>query len=319
RDLALSSLIKAHFFNLEKALATPLSQKRVVSVSGKKIELYPGLTEDQYEAIIRFAYQEKWPLTTKGLFIALKNRLSQGLQDESLFSALMTTSEFHKVQVLFQKTGAEEDPKTLLSLLTDGSWEMLEKFSQEQSELLDLSLEKRRSFLMNYLAFRSKNAATLLLKTDLLFTKTRLSDPGILSILELLSDPSDLVKQFCIDLLHSPRSDAIREAAGLTLYRFSGEAPPVPFDSQVALERFSQASILEKPKPSTPTQKEKSSTSFRSKEHVVQEGETLWKISRQYKVKVDEIMRMNGLEKESLVPGMILRVPGQGTGSNPPR
>ncbi|MDE3048042.1 MAG: LysM peptidoglycan-binding domain-containing protein, partial [Verrucomicrobiota bacterium] len=35
----------------------------------------------------------------------------------------------------------------------------------------------------------------------------------------------------------------------------------------------------------------------------------LWKISRQYKVKVDELVRINGLEKDSLYPGMTLKLP----------
>jgi hypothetical protein len=43
--------------------------------------------------------------------------------------------------------------------------------------------------------------------------------------------------------------------------------------------------------------------------HTVQDGESLWKISRIYQVKVDEIVKLNGLEKECLYPGMILKVP----------
>ena len=65
RDLALSALTAFHNFNLEKAIG-PITQKRVMEDGS--VELYPGLTEQQFAAIIKFAYQEKWPLTAKGLY-----------------------------------------------------------------------------------------------------------------------------------------------------------------------------------------------------------------------------------------------------------
>ena len=236
RDLALSALTSAHFFNLDKALAGSLPQKRrLVLKEGGEVELYPGLTEEQYEAIIRYAYQERWPLTSKGLFLTLKARFSQGVQDPSLCGAFLTAPEFHAIQVLFQKTEAEQDANVLLKLLCEGPWEMLERFVEEQSELLDLSVERRRSLLLNYLSHHSPTAAVLLLKTDFAFVKTRLADAGIISLLDLLKEPTALSKHFCTDLLHSPRSDAVWQAAAATLYRFVGEMPPFPFDHQMPI------------------------------------------------------------------------------------
>jgi LysM repeat protein len=58
---------------------------------------------------------------------------------------------------------------------------------------------------------------------------------------------------------------------------------------------------------------------MKGREHIVQEGESLWKISRQYKVKVEDLVQHNGLEKDRLLPGMVLMIPAQGTGSEPPR
>jgi LysM repeat protein len=54
------------------------------------------------------------------------------------------------------------------------------------------------------------------------------------------------------------------------------------------------------------------------RQHVVKEGESLWKIARLYKAKVDEIVKLNELEKDKLYPGMTLQIP-HGTGSEPPR
>ncbi len=42
--------------------------------------------------------------------------------------------------------------------------------------------------------------------------------------------------------------------------------------------------------------------------HVVTKGETLWKISRRYGISVSEIKEINGLENETLLPGMHLRL-----------
>ena len=73
RDLAVAALTAYHYFNIEKALSGKPEQIRIQRLSDEQtIELYPSLTEAQFEAIIRFAYQEKWPLTAKGLSFSFK-------------------------------------------------------------------------------------------------------------------------------------------------------------------------------------------------------------------------------------------------------
>ncbi len=290
RDLALSALCAAHFFDLEKALSATALQKRSIAVSSeRKIELYPALSDEQYEAIVRYAYQEKWPLTFEGLFRALKQSSPEGVE-ESLCAAFFATAEFHSIQTLFQRTGSPVDPYVLLSLLAEAPWEPLRRFLAEQAKLLDLSLDKRRSFLLEYLSYGSSSAASLLLKTDFAFSKSRLQDAGILALLDLLKDSSDLSKRFCLDLLQSPRSDVVREKAADTLSQFFPEEASFTIPSQDPLSGMALKAL-------------------RTGEHVVQEGDTLWKISRQYKVKLEELVQMNALEKDLLVPGMVLYIP----------
>ena len=43
--------------------------------------------------------------------------------------------------------------------------------------------------------------------------------------------------------------------------------------------------------------------------HTVQEGESLWKISRKYKVSVERLMEFNQLESEKIKPGRVLKIP----------
>jgi len=203
RDLAIASLVAYHHFNIERALAGAPSQVRTLTLAGdQKIDVFPGLSEDQFEAIIRFAYQEKWPLTAKGLFSHLQAR--QNPRDESLEQAFLLTPEFYAMQVLFQKTDAPQESTILLNLISEGSWDLLEKFTHDQSQILDFSPEKRRILLLSYLSLHSPTAAQLLLKTDFVFALKRLEDRGILDLLALLKKQTEEGTKFCTELLRSP-------------------------------------------------------------------------------------------------------------------
>jgi len=307
RDLALAALTAFHHFNLEKALSSLPAQVRTVQFAeNEKIDLFPGLAEDQFEAIIRYAYQEKWPLTAKGLFTLLQKK--ELPLDESLDLAFAVTTEFHALQTLFQKTGAPQEPSVLLSLVREGSWEILENFTREQSQILDFSIDKRRSLLLSYLSLRSPTAAELLLRTDFVFALKKLEDRGILDLLVLLTKPTEEGTRFCVELLRSPRSDAVWQKAALTLYTASGKAPVEPIDPKTALADFAPA-IAAAPEPAKKAEPAPVPAKTTARFHVVKDGESLWKISRQYKVKVDEIVKLNGLEKDSLYPGMTLKIP----------
>jgi LysM repeat protein len=299
RDLAVAALVAFHHFNLEKALSSAPLQKREVKIGDREVELYPGLSEDQFDAIIRFVYQEKWPLTTQGLFSFLKKKSSP--RDETLEQAFVLTPEFYALQTLFQKTDAPQDPAVLLSLVAEGTWELLDQFSKEQAQMLDFSVEKRRRLLLSYLTHRSPTAATLLLKTDAPFALKKLDDRGIVDLLSVLPGPSEEAKRFCVALLQSPRSDAIWQAAVAALYAFEGEPLPEPLDIRVAAQRFAGSS--------QPTAKSTPTPAVQTRYHMVAAGESLWKIARQYKVKVDEIVRLNGIEKDRLYPGMTIQIP----------
>lgn len=315
RDLAVAALVGFHHFNLDKALGTPPAQKRTVALEGdKKIEMFPGLADDQFEAVIRYAYQEKWPLTSKGLFCLLQK---PGICDESLIQAFSLTPEFYSLTALFQKTEAPQNPAVLLKLVSEGNWDLLERFSHEQEQMLDLSLDKRRRLLLSYLSLQSPTAAQLLLQTDFAFALKRLDDRGVLDLLSLLKEKSEASQKYCAELLRSPRSDAVLQAAAQRLYFFTGETASASMDLKEAVAKFApQPAEVPAPEPAPAPAAIPQAPAFKT--HVVKEGESLWKIARQYKIKVDELVRLNEIEKDKLFPGMTLRIP-QGTGSEPPR
>lgn len=302
RDLAIAALAAFHHFNLEKALGVmPVQKRSIFLVDGKKVDVFPGLGEEQFDALIRYAYQEKWPLTTQGLLHLLQRC---GLpRDPSLEQAFCLTPEFHALQILFLKTEAPQEDRALLELACEGNWDLLERFSREQSQLLDLSVEKRRRLLLSYLALQSPAAARLLLATDFSFALKRLNDQGISDLLQLLKQPTPESEKFCLDLLRSARSDPVLRLASSRLYEYRGETAPAFFDQQAILSHF-QSPNAEKKGEAQPA-----AATYHL--HVVKEGESLWKVARQYKMKVDEIVRLNGLEKDRLYPGMTLRIPAE--------
>jgi LysM repeat protein len=176
----------------------------------------------------------------------------------------------------------------------------LERLFDTQSA--DFSEEMRRSFLLGALSNHSTTAARILLKTDFTFALKKLEDKALLDILSLLKQQSAESTKFCVELLRAPRSDAIWQAAAMTLYAYVGEMPTLPLDTKSALARFSAT-----PTQAAPVQELKLPT--QSRFHTVMEGESLWKISRRYDVKVEEIVQINGLENTSLFPGMTLKLP----------
>ena len=306
RDLAVSALTSFCHFNLEKALAAPVAERRSLQLDGGQVvELFPGLSEEQFNAIIRFAYQEKWPLTSKGLF-SLLQKLPEP-RDETLTQAFVVTPEFYALQVLFQKSNAPEEPATLLQMVSEGNWDLIDSFAKSQSQAFDASVEKRRHVLLSYLAHRSPTAARLLLKTDGAFARQKLDDAALLDLLSLFVQKSDEAERFCIALLQSPRSGGVWQAAAEKLYAFNQEPIPVPFDLKAAMGRFAPKSARPAVAAAKPAAKTTSTAAGRT--HVVKDGESLWKIARQYKVKVEELARLNDPDATRLRPGMTLRIP----------
>jgi len=307
RDMAVSALVCFHHFHLEKALSGSVLQKREVSFGkDSRAYIFPGLSDDQFDAIIRFAYEEKWPLTTEGIFNLLKKRWPSK-QDASLVQAFFVTPEFHALQALFKK----QENSLLLQLVCEGDWAMLDSFAQEQSQILDFSVEKRRSLLLRYLSVQSHAAVDLLLRTDFQFVAKRLEDSYLIQLISLLPEKSPDAERLCLQLLGSPRTDAVWISAASFLYAYAGEEVPSSFNLQAAMSRFvpssvQYVSVVQKSKDQEPLLREE--IPAQALYHIVKDGESLWKIARQYSVKVDDLVRINGLEKDRLYPGMTLKV-----------
>ncbi len=312
RDLALGCLFSFKDFDLEKALPNHSLQKREFSfVKGNEkcdLTLFAGLSDAEYESIMHYATTTTWPFTSRGLFNALKK--SEKPRDATLEKACMLSEEFYVISNLFQGSIA---PEELLDLFTESSFDFIEDFVKKQNLILDLSHERKLQFLISSLTQNSKTAASLLLKTDLTFAAKRLSDDQILKILSLLGDNKE-VENFCILLLKSARSDLIWKGAAAKLYDLAKEKAPENFDQKEVMKRFVKEDF--RPKEEIKIKKEEKSTlssivfgENQTSFHIVKDGENLWKIARKYRVDIDELIRVNKLEKSTIYPGKKIIIP----------
>lgn len=255
RDLALASLVAFHNFDIDRALAVAglasPEQKRTI-VYGKyrdgrpaELVIYPGLSEKYCEAILAFASRERFPVTSKGLFLMLKKQQKES-RDSATTDTFFLSPEFLGVETLFNRGEVPVEKNEILEVILQGDWTILSTFMEQQKSSQDLSAARRQHFLLDYIKKKSKAAAYLMLKTDGDFVARKLDDNHVILILQLLDEKSKESEQLALALLSSPRSDVVWKIAATRLYEYSGESMPENYRHQAALSRFvPEHSVLE--------------------------------------------------------------------------
>lgn len=247
RDLALASLVAFHYFDLERAfskLSKPEQKRRIIFGQfrdGRSAELivYPGLSDKHFEAIRAFAATEQWPLTGRGLFLALQKEEKEEY-DPHLLDAFFMTSDFSTVEMLFSRSEQPVGREELLKVILEGNWDRLSDFVEQQKKSQDLSEARRRNFLLEYARNQSKAAAQLMLKIDGTYAARKLDDSQVMMLLQLADEKSPQAEQFALTLLTSPRSDAVLKLAADRLYEYSGAVIPENHSHKEALAHFNQ-------------------------------------------------------------------------------
>lgn len=337
RDLALAALVTFYHFDMGRALlgkAQP-AQKRTIPI-GKtadgepyEITIYPNLTEQQYKAIVHYAHRDRWPLTSKGLFLLLRKQAAA--HDPTLEDAFFLTPEFLAVEVLFSRSEATVEKSELLKIVLQGDWSLLSSFIEQQKVSQDLSPARRQRFLLDYIARESRAAAYLLLKTDRLFAIKKITNEQVVAVLNLLVEKTPEAEKYALAQLTSPRSDEVWHLAAKRLYDFSGEpfpekswhhaavmrfvAPHALFESTIpkGMPKVAAAPSVKTPSSETlqptPVHKPQAPLPNRERAHVVREGDSLWKIAKLYKVDIDRLKEHNKLESDFLKPGTTIKIP----------
>ncbi len=312
RDLALASLATFHFIDLNKPLHGSILQKRMLSFQRKDgpervdIMVYAGLTEDQFQGVLRFIKTEKFPFTTQGLFFELQQ--SKMPRDPSLLDAFFLTPEFTTLMTLFTRAGVPLPPEYIVDLIAQGDWKIVEQFAQEQKLSQDLSPLRLKNLLLTYVRSRCVLAAKILLEWDRDFILKKFEDPDLMALLELFPQKTGSLEIFLKELITSPRSDVIWKKAAEKLYAFANLPCPDPYDHMATLRTFAKERLPAI--QTTPAQKPTVSPIAKGQQmHVIQPGESLWKIARKYKVTIEALRKANHLETDKLRPGKQLIIP----------
>jgi len=270
-DLALAFLGAYHHFDVERAFAGyPVEKRVMVLEDGKKIVLYPGLSEGRLEAVRNFARREVWPLTPEGLFqeIQMRSELSQSLKE-----AFENTTEYFVIKRAFHRLPYSISEEALFSFITEGNWEDIKVLADQIQKSPEGKVSDFIPFLMPRMEKGSKLAAYLLVLLEKEYALKKLDDAQMEKLLSLLTEETPEIKAFLSEVKNGLRSDQIQELAGKPL-----ENPP--------------------------------------QRHIVQPGDSLWKISRDYDVKVAVIKEMNRLESENLKLGAELVLPPKESTNN---
>lgn len=292
QDLALSVLVTFYDFDIQRALSsslTPLISRIAVSKTGEKMIVFPHLNEEQRVLIAEFAKKEKWPLKGKGLFFLLKQPKLK--QDRSLIDAFYLTEEFILARNLCVRSLKNISDEELLAMLLEGQWRTLADFCNKQKKMQDLTAENRRKFFLDYLKQGSKTSALLLLKTDWDYALNHLKDEMIVALMQLLGDDAPELIKYASSILTSRKGELVRQVAQKRLEDVGFKGTKV------------QGHVLSKI-PKGPL-KEK----IKEKIYFVQEGDSLWKISRKHHVDIERLKQHNNLSSDMLKPGTVLKIP----------
>ncbi len=269
RDLALTCLVSMHHFDLDRALPH-LDQKpkhaTFLDTDGDDLTLvfYPNLSDQSFDAIRKFAKQEKYPITTQGVFEWL-----QVAPTPSLKKAFARTFEFQALQTLFSHTGDAIDTDAIFDLILSSDYKTLQKSIDMVRHRPQFTLETKRDVLKCYMRENSLIAAQFLVDTDFHYAVKRLSNSDLTLLMGLIGQESHHYKALAAHIQDSLRDIAI------------------------------ETELLPAQDRSGPNQT-----------HIIADGDTLWDISRHYKISLDELKKANSIESEyRLRPGNKLIIP----------
>lgn len=272
RDLALSLLVDHHYFPLRRLFPHLSLQRRefLLSQSSQVLSLYTGLKDAHYQEIIHFLSVEQWPFTVKGLFLLCRQR--EGEIPLSLQQSFLALPPLPRLRALFPSSIEDRE---LLQLLLEGEWSWIKEFEKLQRTtiaIVESPEEQVHNWLLRTLSHHSSTAARLLLRIDHPF----------------------LLHSASLDLLHTLLEALSSLSLNLEEERLLRE-----------LQEFRAIDPLPAPSPSIPSEvTERTPQLYR-----VQEGDSLWKISRRINLPVEEIIRLNQLEGDRIFPGQQLLLP----------
>ena len=299
RDFAMSCLAYMHHYDVDKALGGTLIEKKVGTFLHKatgetlQLPLYGHLDAMQWEQVHQYLALEPWPLTPKGMFLALKVQ-----EDPLLKQAFFATPVFCAMKTYFSRICPSITPEEVWAIMACDDGSLIACFMQGAP----LSLSKVREVWMQLVRKGSGVASRLWIEGEgeLLLRKTH--DQELMDIIAPLDQGTLPVVLFLKQILCGVRSDVVCQCAGLKLYELAHETPPDPYDHNVALSRFLRSFLPEGILPAAPVP-------ITEVTITVQEGDSLWKLARKHKTSIHAIRERNALRSDVLAVGRSLYIP----------
>ncbi len=308
RDLALACLVNYHYLNIDKAISGKALQRRKLTFIHQEggenfqVEVFPNLDDLDFEIVEKFVKEEKWPFSAEGLFIDLKKQGRE--RDQTLEAAFFMTPEFYMIHTSLKRLDETLSKEKILNFLLEGNFEQLQEWVLKTKEGGDF-LSSMRSLFQDYVKKGSSSAAHLWIALDNEYIQRKLTDLELHKLMQLVKDNILSTNIFLKQILCSVRSDEVRKEAAKKLYQFAKLAPPEPYDHEQALKTFLPTMFAQKETPKTiPV-----AYSPIVKKHTVTDGDSLWKISRKYKVSIESLRDHNHLKTDTLKPGQELSIP----------
>jgi hypothetical protein len=310
RDLALACLVNYHYLNLERAISgKPLQKRKLTFVhhdggESFQIEVFPNLDDLDFSLIEKFIKEEKFPFSIEGLFIDLKKQGRE--RPASLEKAFYATFEFTMLHTALKRLNETILKEKVLDCLLEASFEELQEWVNQTKSGAPF-LETMRNFFSGCLKKGSFEAASLWVALDNDYIQRKFTDLELHTLIELLKENILSTNIFLKQIICSVRSDEVRKEAALKLYEFEKISPPDPYDHEEALKKFLPMMFVKKEVPKQET------VSYKplQKKHLVVDGDSLWKISRKYKISIEELRDYNHLKSDKLKPGQELFIPKQ--------
>lgn len=315
RDLALGILVFDHLFNIQEALQEKkLPVKHIIFINADhqtvaKQAYIPHLHYTHYKQIVYFANTEKWPFTSHGLFLKLKNKKNRF--DSSLKGLFFQNQDFIRLKLIFERSNLSMSHDQMLDLLLEGNWKQFQNVWHLEKTISKSYLELRRKILENYLANGSKIAAQILVEQDPLYVCQHLSDPLLEKLVSEIDSAKPTYMPFLLEVLASRHNEKIAKKVSACLNDHSTEPSRTTKKSSDNLLLSTHLTTFTPPNSQYNSLKKVPVFHY----HVVQPGESLWKIAQKYQTSIDQIIKDNQLSSHLIREGQKLLIqPAKGQG-----
>ncbi|WP_348663692.1 LysM peptidoglycan-binding domain-containing protein [Chlamydia vaughanii] len=266
---ALSVAIHGYDVDVSSVLSHPLTFTELKSKG--KSWLLPNLADNEYGLVRKYLSLERYPFTSRGLFIAISKNLERGVVDEDCLYHFCHTAEFLYLRTLL--CGADEQVSTVASLarmvIRNGE-QVFFSLCNESNRATAISDEQRQKILSTYLDLGEPLAALLLLVHDEDWVVHEFTDAALQTFVDLLPKESPYSQNFISRLESTPR----------VVHNTHKEVTSDLGDKEANFE-----------------------------DYIIKDGDSLWLIARRYGLTIEEIMRVNHMNHHRLLPGKRLKLP----------